>query len=273
MEQPNSYSCLVGFCLVAFEIVAFIPLSSHLYPGPMAPGSPTLITATLGLAVIAAAMLAVLIENNIDPFMYGAWYSFALMVLCVEVWFREDPELLNGSRFKGYPIFLFHKPGGDGTMAVVPMPGYTRVFGAWHAGGVCLCFFMHVLGSDFPLEQKAQTALALGLLWAIWATINQWRSIYGAAQFCQMGILFHSLTGPGCGLSAFWMVHFWLTNRTSGNFTSGELILLGTVAAFVFCAAVWLCTNERKDAISEKKQGKDEAKDSLVEESYGSTDQ
>mmetsp|Transcript_20467 Transcript_20467/g.44427 ORF Transcript_20467/g.44427 Transcript_20467/m.44427 type:complete len:258 (+) Transcript_20467:68-841(+) len=230
MEQLDSHSCLVGFCLIAFEIFVLIPLSAHLYPGPMAPGSSTLITATLGLAVIAAAKLAVLMENNIDPFMCGLWYSFALLVLCVEVWFRENPELLNGSRFKGYPIFLFHQPGGNGTKAIVPMPGYTRIFGAWHAGGVCLCFFMHVLGSGFPLEQKAQTALALGLLWAIWATINQWRSTYGASQFCQMGILFHSLTGPGCGLYAYWMLHFWLTNRSPGKFTGGEFILLGTVA-------------------------------------------
>lgn len=177
MEQPNEYSCLIGFGLVIFEILIFIPLISYLCPGPMAPSSSNLIAATLIFALITAIMLKIVIVNNIDPFACGTWYSFALMVLCVEVWFREDPELFNGSRFKGYPIYLFHQPGGERTMAVVPMSGYTRIFGAWHAGGVCLCFFMHVLGSAFPLEQKSQTALALSLLWFIWASINQWRSI------------------------------------------------------------------------------------------------
>jgi len=237
----------------------------------MVPGSSTLIAATFTFAVIVAVMLKVLMEYSIDPFAYGAWYSFALMVPCVEVWFREDPGLINGSTFKGYPVYMFHQPGGNGTKAIVPMPGYTRIYGSWHAGGVCLCFFMHVLGSDFPLEQKAQTALALGILWAIWAAINQWRSIYGAAQFCQMGILFHSLTGPGCGLCAYWMLHFWLMNRTPGSFTGGEYILLGTVAVLVFCTAAWLAIEERKEAVSEKKEPKDEANESLSGKSYGAT--
>lgn len=254
MEQPDSYSCLVGFCLVVFELFAFIPLSCYIFPGPMAPGSSTLVAATLIFAAVAAVMLKVLTESGVDPFAYGAWYSFALMILCAEVWFREDPELFNGSRFGGYPVYLFHRPGGGGTKAAVPMSGYARVFAAWHAGGVCLCFFVHVLGRDFPPEPKAQTALALGLLWAIWATINQWRSVYGAAQFCQMGVLFHGLTGPGCGLCAYWMLHFWLTNRPPKSFTDGERILLGTVGAFLFCAAAWLAIEGRKKVGAEKKQ-------------------
>lgn len=250
--HPNSN--LIGFCLVATELLALIPLSCHLFPGPMAPGSSALVAATLTFAVLAAAMLKLLVENDVDPFAYGTWYSFALMVLCVEVWFREDPELFNGSRLKGYPTYLFHQPRADGTKALVPMSEYARVFGSWHAGGVCLCFFVHVLGKDFPLPQKAQTALALGLLWAVWAAINQWRSIYGAAQFCQTGILFHSATGPGCGLLAYWMLYFWHTVRIPGDLTDGECVLLGTVATFVLCSTAWLVTQERKEATSEKKQ-------------------
>ena len=271
MGLHNAYSSLLGFGLVIFEILAFIPFISHLFPEPMAPGSSILITATLFLASITAGFLMLFITNNIDPFPCGAWYSFALMVLCVEVWFREDPELFNGSMFKGYPIYLFHNPGGSGTKAMVPMSAYTRVFGAWHAGGVCLCFFMHVLGTDFPLEQKSQTALALSLLWGIWASINQWRSVYGASQFCQASILFHSLTGPGCGLYAYWMMHFWYSNRTPGNFTGGEWILLGTVTTFICCAIGWLFTHERKESVSDKGQQQDETKESLVKSSYGST--
>lgn len=270
----NSYSGLVGFCLVMLEIFVLIPLSCHVFPGPMAPGSSIFMTATLVFAAFTAFKLMILMSCDIDPFAYGTWYSFALMVLCVEVWFREDPELFNGSQFKGYPIFLFHQPGGSSTKASVPMAPYTRIFGSWHAGGVCLCFFMHVLGTDFPMEQKAQTALALGLLWIIWASINQWRSIFGAEEFCQMGILFHSLTGPGCGLIGYWMLHFWRTNRTPGNFTNGELVLWGTVDAFVVGAAVWLHVKyqQRAETISEnRKSGEDEVKESLIEKSYGST--
>jgi hypothetical protein len=256
MEQLlNPNSNLVGLCLVAFELVALIPLSCHIFPGPMAPGSSTLIAATLTFAVVTTLKLKVLMEHDIDPFAYGTWYSFALMVLCVEVWFREDPSLFNGSKFtNGYPTYLFRQPGATQTKALVPMSGYTRVFGAWHAGGVCFCFFMHVLGSDFPRAQKAPTALALGLLWFIWAAINQWRSIYGAAQFCQMGILFHGLTGPGCGMEAYWMLHFWHQNRIPGDLTHAESVLLGTVAAFVLCTVAWLAINERNEAVSEKKQ-------------------
>jgi len=263
----HTSSSLISFCLVVFEIVAFIPLASHLCPGPMAPRSSTLIVASSSFALISAIMLKILMDFNMDPFAYGAWYSFALMVLCTEVWFTEDPELFNGSRFRGYPTYLFHQPkDNNGTKAVVPMLSYTRIFAAWHAGGVCLCWFMHVLGTDFPLEQKSQTALALGLLWGIWAAINQWRSIYGGAQFCQVSILFHSLTGPGCGLCAYWMVYFWYTNRTAGTFTSGERILLGTVATFIGCTVGWLLSHESKQAVSDKDKG-----ETLVKPSYGST--
>ena len=271
MGLYNAYSSLIGFGLTIIEIFAIVPLVTHLFPGHMSPGSSILITATLFLASITAGLLRVLIVRNIDPFACGAWYSFALMVISVEVWFREDPELFNGSTFKGYPVYIFHEPGGNGTKAVVPMSGYTHVFAAWHAGGASLCFFMHVLGTEFPLEQKAQTALALALLWGIWASINQWRSIYGGAQFCQMSAVFHSLTGPGCGLYFYWMMHFWYSNRTPGYFTNGEWILLGTVTAFMFCAVRWILTHERKETVSDKGQQYDESKESLVKGSYGST--
>lgn len=255
MEQFNSYSSLIGLSLILFEVFVFIPLASNVAskvcPGRMAPNSFTLKAANLIFAVITGVMLTTFIAHNIDPFAYGTWYSFALMVLCVEVWFTEDPELFNGSRFRGYPIYLFHLPGENESRAMIPMASYTRIFAAWHAGGVCLCFFMHVLGSNFPEPQKAQTALALGLLWGIWASINQWRSIYGAAQFCQISILFHSLTGPGCGLCAYWMLFFWYTHQQS--LTGGECVLIGTVVAFVCCAVGWLIlTNDRKEAVSDK---------------------
>lgn len=193
-----------------------------------------------------------LVKYNVDPYPYGILYSGTLMLVCVEVWYREDPQLSNGSHLKGYPFFFFHQPGATKTKAPVPMAGYTRVFGAWHAGGVCLCFFMHILGNDFPRAQKAQTSLALGLLFIIWGAINQWRSIYGAAQFCQMGIMFHSLVGPGCGLCGYWQLAFWQNNRTNEGLMTGEIILLGTFASFVFGAVIWLLTQERREAAMDK---------------------
>merc|ERR1712045_207218 len=96
-----------------------------------------------------------------DPFPFGILYGGALMVLCIEVWFFEDPQLFNGSKLKGWPFFLFHQPGGSETKAPVPMTGFTRVFGSWHAGGVCISFFMHVLGNEFQEYERASVALAL----------------------------------------------------------------------------------------------------------------
>lgn len=94
----------------------------------------------------------------------------------------------------------------------------------------------------------------------------------GGAQFCQVSIMFHSLIGPGCGLYAYWMLHFWHINRTPGTFTIGECILLGTIVIFVCCTVGWLLNHERKEAVSDKGQGDDnEVKTSLVKGSYGST--
>eukprot|EP00751_Fragilariopsis_kerguelensis_P004719 CAMPEP_0170831094 /NCGR_PEP_ID=MMETSP0733-20121128/49786_1 /TAXON_ID=186038 /ORGANISM="Fragilariopsis kerguelensis, Strain L26-C5" /LENGTH=260 /DNA_ID=CAMNT_0011196651 /DNA_START=244 /DNA_END=1026 /DNA_ORIENTATION=+ len=258
MDEPPefySHSNLVGFALVVLELLVIIPVSAHLFPGPMAPSSFALLQVTLAFLLVAALKLYVLMSNSIDPFGYGMAYSFALMVLCVEVWFREDPELFNGSLFHGYPTYLFHRPGETDTKAVVPLSGYTRVFGAWHAGGVCLCFWMHVLAQGFPIAQQTDVALALGALWGCWAFINQWRSIYGAAQFCQTGILFHSVTGPGCGLMAVWMVWFWQSHRPAGALLQqSESVVLGTMAAFGLCTVVWLATHERQEVASEKKK-------------------
>ena len=241
MMDFNPYSWPIGIGLCAFDLLVFIPLSCHILPGTMAPGSRALVAASLTFAAITLAMLTALVGQDVDPFPFGASYSFMLMVLCTEVWFREDPELLNGSIFGGYPAYLFRRPGGAATKAPVPMAPYTRVFGTWHAGGVCFCFFIHVLACDFPLAQKAQTSLACGLLWAIWAAINQRRSIYGADQFCQMGVLFHSLTGPGCGLCSYWMLIFWHNNRALGSWTGSERVLLGTFAFYTLCVVTaWL---------------------------------
>uniref|UniRef100_A0A7S4SUW7 Uncharacterized protein n=1 Tax=Ditylum brightwellii TaxID=49249 RepID=A0A7S4SUW7_9STRA len=237
----------VGIIKYAVDVIS-ISVSSNMLRGPMAPGSLTLIGVTFVSALISLGVLINLIKYNVDPYPYGIIYSGTLMLLCVEVWFQEDPELFNGSRLKGYPFFLFHDAGAAKTKAPVPMSSYTRVFGAWHAGGVCLCFFVHVLANDFPLAQKAQISLALGLLWLIWAAINQWRTIYGAAQFCQMAIMVHSLTGPGCGLCGYWQLWYWYVNRTSENYTVSECILLGTFASYFLCATVWLLTQERKEA-------------------------
>jgi hypothetical protein len=237
--------------------VIYINVSCHIFPGPMAPGSSTLIIATVLTTIFSVGTLTFLIIYKVDPYPFGIIYSGALMLLCVEVWYREDPELFNGSRLKGYPFFLFRQPGSTGTKAPVPMAGYTRVFGAWHAGGVCLCFFMHIIAYDFPYEQKAQVSLALGLLWLIWGTINLWRTIYGEAQFCQTGIMVHSLIGPGCGLCGYLHLWFWYSIRfvtgQAQNLTVSEYILLGTVAFYFLCAMVWLVTQERKEAIPDKK--------------------
>lgn len=260
MSDPASWNA--GIVLFAFVAGIYLPMSCHILPGPIEPGSNKLMVSTLLSALISIGALALLVERNIDPYPFGIIYSGTLMLLCVEVWFREDPLMFNGSASKGFPFFLFHRPGGDRTMAPVPMASsYTRrVFGTWHAGGVCLCFFMHVLANDFPMAQKAQTSLALGLLWLIWATINQWRSVYGGGQFCQMGVMAHSLVGPGCGLCGFWHIWFWHTNRrtSSGKFTTSEYILLGTCASLFFVAvAIWVVVamKDRRLVTGTKEEG------------------
>jgi hypothetical protein len=119
---------------------------------------------------------------------------------------------------RGWPFFIFHAPGvikskaPTGTVAYthLTMSGYYRpMFSSWwHAGGTCVNFFLHVLSVKFPTVQKNQVSLALGWLWLIWAATNSWRTVYGEAQVCQMEAAFHSLTGPGCGLLAYWhLVH------------------------------------------------------------------
>lgn len=56
---------------------------------------------------------------------------------------------------------------------------------------------------------QAQISLALGLIWAMWAAINTTRTLHSPDQFCQAGIAFHSLVGPGCGLNAILHLHLW----------------------------------------------------------------
>lgn len=211
-----------------------------------------MLTINGAVGVLVAVITYVMVSMDADPFPFGILYGGALMVLCTETWFREDPQLFNGTILKGWPFFLFHQPGGEDTKAPVPMSGYTRVFGSWHAGGVCLCFFMHVLGLGFDEAHKAQTALALGLLWLIWAAINQWRAIYGAAQFCQAGIQIHGLTGPGCGLAGYWMLMWWHKHRTPGAFNGGEVTLLATFGIYELFALIWLFTQEVKEAVPDK---------------------
>lgn len=162
----------------------------------------------------------------IDPYPFGIFYSFALMVLCTECWFRRDPWLFNHS-----PFFLFRAPGKP-TKAEVPMAPYSRVFSAWHAGGVCFCFFMSVLAIDFPVQAKKEVSLALGLLWLTWATTNSWRAIYGGNEFFRPGAACHSLIG-GCGVCAFWHLAYWFFSTQS--LRTGEIIIIGV---FVFFAVL-----------------------------------
>jgi len=238
-----------GLLLFAFDVV-LIPVACHLAPGPIAPGSTQQIVLTSMGALLNAVLAAYFINADIDPYPYGIIYGGALMVLCTEVWWFEDPQLFNGTKLKGWPFFLFHQPGGTDTKAPVPLTGYTRVFGSWHAGGVSLGFFMHVLGFGFPPAQKAEVALALGLLWVIWAAINQWRAWYGAGQFCQTGIMFHSLTGPGCGLNGILFLAYWI--KAGVGPSSGEVVCLSTFGIFCIVSLGWLLTQERTEAVPDK---------------------
>ena len=174
-----------------------------------------------------------------DPFLFGVFYSGALMVLCTECWFREDPWLFNHS-----PFFLFRAPGAA-TKASVPMAPYTRVFSAWHAGGVCFCFFMSVLGMGFPEQAKKEVSLALGLLWIIWASINSWRAVYGGREFFRPGIAMHSLIG-GCGILGFWHLAYWFAHTDS--LRNAEIVLLSVFAFFVFAALLNLVRLRGKPA-------------------------
>ncbi|MEM7468161.1 MAG: hypothetical protein AAF387_14900, partial [Pseudomonadota bacterium] len=162
-----------------------------------------------------------------DSYPFGIFYSFALMVLCTEYWFRNNPWLFNHS-----PLYLFRSPG-EATKAQIPMAPYTRVFSAWHAGGVCFCFFISVLGLGFPIEVKRELSLALGLLWLIWATTNTWRAFYGDKEFYRVGALFHSLLG-GCGICAYWHLWYWYTHTVTLG--AGERLILCVFAMFCFLA-------------------------------------
>jgi len=256
-----SESWLPSLALFAGAVIS-VPVMAHIFPGPLAPGSSSMMIVQGIGAVAVVGLMSYLTTIDADPFPYGMLYGGALMVLCVEVWYREDPTLFNGTLFgrwvfflRGWPFFLFHQPYEQDTKAPIPLSGYTRVFGSWHAGGVCLCFFMHVLGMSFPQEQKAQTALALGLLWVVWGAINSWRSVYGAAQFCQSGIQIHSLTGPGCGLAGYWMLSWWSRHRGPvpfADFTSSETIVLGTFGIYAVFTMLWLLTQERVEAVADK---------------------
>jgi len=233
--------------------ILLIPVAAHIFPGPYAPNSITSIGLTLGGLALNVALASYFFSiAPFDPYPYGILYSGALMVLCVEVWWFEDPQLFNGTRLRGWPFFLFHQPGACDTKAPVPMSGYTRVFGSWHAGGVSLSFFMHVLGFNFPVAQKSEVGLALGLLWVIWAVTNQWRAWYGAAQFTQTGIMFHSFTGPGCGLCSMLHLGYWFFNRVGATFSPSEITLLSTFSIFVVATIGWLLTQPRVEAVPDK---------------------
>ena len=159
----------------------------------------------------------------IDPYPFSIFYAFGLMVLCTECWFRSDPWLFNHS-----PLCLFKDPGGK-TKAAAPMAPYTRVFSAWHAGGVCFCFFLSVLASGFALPAKKEASLALGLLWLTWATTNSWRAIYGGNEFNRGGIACHSLIG-GCGICAYWHLAYWYSHTESLRYA--EITIIGTFILF-----------------------------------------
>lgn len=162
-----------------------------------------------------------------DPYLLGQIYSAALMAFCVECWWRADPFLLNRS-----PLFLFNKPP-------IPQVPYTNVFSAWHAGGVCFCFFMHMIAGDFDTPQKAKVSLALGLLWVIWGSNNTYRAIFGENEFWRPGIALHSLVG-GCGICGIWHLWFWYSNNEEVRF--GERVVLGTFAVLVVCTIISFAT-------------------------------
>ena len=174
----------------------------------------------------------------IDPYPFSIFYSFALMVLCTECWLRGNPWLFNHS-----PLYLFRAPG-ESTKAEVPMAPYARVFAAWHAGGVCFCFFMSVLAINFPQPAKKETSLALGLLWLTWATTNSWRAIYGGNEFSRIGAVCHSLIG-GCGICAFWQLGYWYVNTNALGVN--EVVILGVYCAFIILALLNL-TRLRREA-------------------------
>ena len=165
-----------------------------------------------------------------DPYVFSTCYAFALMLLCTECWFRSDPWLFNHS-----PLYLFRAPG-EPSKAPAPMTPYTRVFSAWHAGGVCFCFFMSLLGMGFPVQQKKEVSLALGLLWIIWGTTNSWRAIYGKAEFYRPGAAMHSLIG-GCGICGFWNLAYWLSHTTALRFA--EVVVLTVFTVFAVAAACY----------------------------------
>ena len=95
---------------------------------------------------------------------------------------------------------------------------------------------MSLLAMGFPVQQKKEVSLALGLLWIIWGTTNSWRAIYGKAEFYRPGAAMHSLIG-GCGICGFWNLAYWLSHTTALRFA--EVMVLTVFAVFAVASACY----------------------------------
>ena len=126
-------------------------------------------------------------------------YSLALSILCMETWFAKDPILF------GHLGLLFKNPPA-------PYPHFAQIFAAWHAGGVVFSCIINTMAQSFREKEKCSVALANGILFFIWATINTHRALNSPA-FYSKGIAMHSLIG-GCGIVSMLNFHYYFKNKS-----------------------------------------------------------
>ena len=115
--------------------------------------------------------------SKLDAIFVTKTYSLALSVLCVETWFAKDSILFSHIGLKNPPA---------------PYPHFAQIFASWHAGGVAFSCIVNSMAQSFRAKEKYNVALANGILFFIWATMNTHRALYSPA-FYPAGIAIHGL--------------------------------------------------------------------------------
>ena len=142
--------------------------------------------------------------GKLDVIFITKIYSLALSILCMETWFAKDPILFSHLGLKNPPA---------------PYPHFAQIFASWHAGGVVFSCIINSMAQSFRAKEKCNIALANGILFLIWGTINTHRALYSPA-FYSAGIAIHGLFG-GCGIVSMLNLYYYFKNKS--NFQSIDI--------------------------------------------------
>ena len=124
-------------------------------------------------------------------------YSLALSILCMETWFAKDPILFGNLGLKNPPA---------------PYPHFAQIFASWHAGGVVFSCIINAMAQSFRAKEKCNIALANGILFFIWGTINTHRALNSPA-FYPKWVGIHGLFG-GCGIVSMLNFYYYFQNKS-----------------------------------------------------------